>query len=104
MKEEKRILSRIVKSTDDTLKINRLARKDLNINIQNSTNYKNYFYSIQTYKTMKKTLLLFAIAILVSCSSDDESTNSKNSSINPPNWIQGKWFQENNGTIDKNTG
>ncbi len=53
---------------------------------------------------MKKTLLLFAIAILVSCSSDDESTNSKNSSINPPNWIQGKWFQENNGTIDKNTG
>ena len=40
LKEEKRILSRIVKSTDDTLKINRLARKDLNINIQNSTIYK----------------------------------------------------------------
>jgi len=52
----------------------------------------------------KKTLLILTLVLLASCSSDNEDSNSNNNSINPPDWIQGSWFQEDNGTIDKNNG
>lgn len=53
---------------------------------------------------MKKTFLIFSTLLLASCSSDNSSTNSDNTSINPPNWIQGTWYLDNNGTADKSTG
>ncbi|QEE49154.1 hypothetical protein FUA48_06040 [Flavobacterium alkalisoli] len=45
-----------------------------------------------------KHLLLFILALLiVSCSgSDDNSSASHTSIINPPAWIQGQWVLENN--------
>lgn len=42
-------------------------------------------------------VLLFS---LVSCSSDDnDDSNNGQISINPPQWIQGKWLQEDNSTV-----
>lgn len=40
---------------------------------------------------MKKLLYLFFPFFLLNCSGSDDSSNSGKNSINPPNWIQGKW-------------
>lgn len=54
---------------------------------------------------MKKlNLQVFAITIillfsLASCSSDDDNSSNSQISINPPQWIQGKWLQEDNSTV-----
>lgn len=47
---------------------------------------------------MKKNYSLFVILIitLLNCSSDDDSTTSSQIQINPPNWIQGEWLQDDN--------
>lgn len=47
---------------------------------------------------MKKILGLFLLfSISISCSSDDENSVNSDSSINPPNWIQGTWLLPNSG-------
>lgn len=46
---------------------------------------------------MKKTILLFAICIvltLTSCSSDDDSSDNQDNLFNPPSWIIGTWLDE----------
>lgn len=54
---------------------------------------------------MKKlNLQVFAITIillfsLASCSSNDDNSSNSQISINPPQWIQGKWLQEDNSTV-----
>jgi len=55
---------------------------------------------------MKKTKLIYILIIAlisVSCSSDDDSINDSENSINPPNWIQGTWTVELDG-IDSGIG
>lgn len=45
---------------------------------------------------MKKQIILLLIAtIMLSCSSDDKSSDSKSNLFNPPTWIQGKWLYKN---------
>ncbi|KEY18716.1 hypothetical protein [Kaistella antarctica] len=51
---------------------------------------------------MKKLILIFGILtfslILTDCSRENESSNSAEIKINPPNWIQGTWLLENPNT------
>lgn len=54
---------------------------------------------------MKKTNLIyiFIIALLsISCSSDDDSSNTSTNAINPPDWIQGTWLQQNGNSTTQN--
>ncbi|TYB73033.1 hypothetical protein ES677_05240 [Bizionia gelidisalsuginis] len=48
---------------------------------------------------MKKTNLFYILIttiLCVSCSSDDDSSNTNADSINPPNWIHGTWSGSTN--------
>lgn len=53
----------------------------------------------------KRTIIyIFIIALLsISCSSDDDSSNTSTNAINPPDWIQGTWTLELGG-IDSGLG
>jgi hypothetical protein len=51
----------------------------------------------------KKFLILIYFIFLYSCSSDD-SSNSSEIQITPPNWIQGKWLAENPDGSPLNSG
>lgn len=50
---------------------------------------------------MRKVFLILLTVLCISCSKDDESSNSA-ISINPPQWVQGNWAYsgyEDNGAI-----